>query len=186
MKKQTQFEAANLRQKAEDLVKMNTDVGGSEVARKVSAEANTDKLIHELEVHQIELETQNEELIRVNEQASVATKKYIELYDFAPSGYFTLSKKGEILELNLAGAKILGKDRSLLKKRLFHLQLSEASKPVFLLFLEKVFISQTSQPCEVTLPKDGNPLIYSNYRNNFSGWRVEPYNSSRHYRTQAG
>jgi PAS domain S-box-containing protein len=160
MKKQTRLEAANLRQKAEELVKMNTGFAGSDVARKVSAEANTDKLIHELEVHQIELELQNEELIRVNEQASVASKKYIELYDFAPSGYFTLSKKGEILELNLAGAKMLGKDRSLLKKRLLHLYLSDASKPVFLLFLEKVFISQTSETCEVTLPKDGNPLLY--------------------------
>jgi PAS domain S-box-containing protein len=160
MKKQTKLEAANLSQKAEELVQMNTDVAGSYVARKVSAEANTAKLLHELEVQMVELELQNEELIRVSEQAFVATKKYIELYDFAPNGYFTLSKKGEILELNLAGAKMLSKDRSLLKKRLFHLQLSDASKPVFLLFLKKVFISQTSQTCEVTLPKDGNPLIY--------------------------
>jgi PAS domain S-box-containing protein len=118
------------------------------------------RLLHQLEVHQIELEMQNAELLRLKEQAELEAEQSIELYDSSPSGYFTLSRKGEILALNLAGAKMLGKDRSLLKKRLLHLYLSDASKPVFLLFLEKVFISQTSETCEVTLPKDGNPLLY--------------------------
>jgi PAS domain S-box-containing protein len=118
------------------------------------------RLLHQLEVHQIELEMQNAELLRLKEQAELEAEQSIELYDSSPSGYFTLSRKGEILALNLAGAKILGKDRSLLKKRLLHLQLSDASKPVFLLFLEKVFKSQTSETCEVTLPNDGNPLLY--------------------------
>ena len=51
------------------------------------------KLIHELEVHQIELEMQNEELVIAKEKAEIAEEKYTELYDFAPSGYLSLTKK---------------------------------------------------------------------------------------------
>jgi hypothetical protein len=55
------------------------------------SEVTTLKLIHELEVHQIELEMQNEELLLAKEQAEQAIK----LYDYAPSGYFTLSQDGK-------------------------------------------------------------------------------------------
>ena len=72
------------------------------------------KLIHELGVHQIELEMQNEELVRANEEAEAARKqaidvkeKYIELYDFAPTGYFTLSKEDSILDINFSATRIL-------------------------------------------------------------------------------
>ena len=68
------------------------------------------KLIQELEVHKIELEMQNEELQQAKEAERLTADKYIHLYDFAPLGYYTLSKKGFIIELNLEGAKLLGKD----------------------------------------------------------------------------
>ena len=57
-------------------------------------------LIRGLQSHQIELEKQNEELIVAKEQAEIASVKYGELFDFAPLGYFVLSKEGEIVELN--------------------------------------------------------------------------------------
>jgi PAS domain-containing protein len=69
------------------------------------------KLIHELEVHQIELEM-NEELLLAKEQAEQAIEKYTKLYDYAPSGYFTLSQDGKVTEANLTGAHMLGKMRS--------------------------------------------------------------------------
>lgn len=75
------------------------------------------KLIHELEAHQIDLEMQNQELQLAKErEAELATEKYIELYDFAPSGYFTLTKEGKIIDLNLTGAKMLGNERFYIKK----------------------------------------------------------------------
>jgi len=118
------------------------------------------KLIHELEVHQIELQLQNEELIRVHEEAKIIAEKYTELYDFAPSGYFTLSSQCEIIQLNLTGAKMLGRDLAQLKNRLFPLYVSDVSKSIFRLFLEKVFNTKTSESCEIKMLTQNNLPFY--------------------------
>ena len=73
------------------------------------SESDAYKLIHELKVHQIELELQNEELKTAKTAAQIATDKYAELYDFALFGFLTLSKEGEIIALNDSGAEMLGK-----------------------------------------------------------------------------
>jgi|GEM_PF-1466147 len=105
------------------------------------------KLIHQLEVYQVKLELQNEELNLSNSAAQDA----IYLYDFAPSGFFTLSKKGEILELNLTGSQFFGQERSSLKNCLFGFFVSDSSKAVFNLFLEEIFTDNVKKSCEVTL-----------------------------------
>ena len=92
------------------------------------------KLLHELQVHQIELEMQNEELIQANETAETALKKYTMLYDFAPMGYFTLDPDGTICELNFTGAEMLGDKRFSLVNSNFKLFISEDSRPVFDVF----------------------------------------------------
>ncbi len=140
-----------LRQKAEELLKKKS----SKTASPFS-EVESLRLIHELEVHQIELELQNEELRRAWAEAEAANDKYIRLYDFAPSGYFTLSGKGEIIELNLSGARMLGNDRQHLKSSLFGFFVSEETKPIFSLFLEKAFKSKAKESCEVTMDSAGN------------------------------
>lgn len=91
--------ASLLRHKAEELSKKKP-------AKLISqlSESETLKLIHELELHQIELEMQNEDLIMAKSVYRDLAAKFIELYDFAPIGYFTLSKKGEIIELNKCGS----------------------------------------------------------------------------------
>ncbi len=109
------------------------------------------KLIHELEVHQIELEMQNEELVRAKEQAELAKDKYTELYDFAPSGFLTLSKKTEINTLNFAAARMLGKDRSFLIKKQFALFVSADSRMAFHRFFQKVFTTELKQMTEIVL-----------------------------------
>ena len=118
------------------------------------------RLNHELQVHQIELEMQNEELRLANEQAEFAAKKYTKLYDFAPSGYFILSKEGKIIDLNLSGANMLGKERSGLKNSRFGFFVSNDTKPIFNLFLSKVFNSKAEESCEITLSTDGNLPMY--------------------------
>jgi len=155
MKKQHESEAAILRQKAEELL-------SKQVTKSIAqlSEAEIYKLVHELQVHQIELQLQNSELIQAREQAVIASDKYIELYDFAPSGYFTLSRKGEIVQLNFLGAEMLGKDRSQLMNRQFQLFVSESSKPIFRLFLEKVFSSNVKESCELAFPANGNKTWY--------------------------
>ena len=75
--------------------------------------------LHELRVHQIELELQNDELRRTREALELAHARYVELYDFAPVGYFTVDARGSLTALNLAGAALLGADRAELLSRPF-------------------------------------------------------------------
>ena len=107
-------EFKKLRNRAEkSLRKRSADLGKSPVE-------DARKLIHELRVHQIELEMQNEELRKAQVELAESRDRYFDLYDFAPVGYFTLDEKGLILEVNLAGADLLGSERaSLIEKGIF-------------------------------------------------------------------
>jgi len=108
-------------------------------------------LVHELQVHQIELEMQNEELSRASAQAEAAADKLSKLYDFAPVAYLTLDRKGTIRQVNLSGARMLGLERARLLKRRFTLLVSEADRPVFNAFLAKTFAGKDREGCEVGL-----------------------------------
>jgi len=162
MKRQNvnQEDAAIVRQKAEEQLKIRKDV-----ACNVSTNATeTDilKLIHELEVHQIELEMQNEELLIAKEKAELEEEKYTGLYDFAPSGYLSLTKLGDIAELNFSAATMLGKERPKLIQKRFALFLSKETLAGFNHFLEKVFTSKIKQTCEAIIVTEVNLPIYVN------------------------
>ena len=114
----------------------------------------------EKEARAAELLITHEELNRAHlREAEFAENKYVKLYDFAPAGYFTLSKEGEILQLNVFGAALLGKERSLLLKARFGFFVSEDTKPVFNTFLEKVFYNNVSKFCEVILVRNGKERL---------------------------
>jgi PAS domain-containing protein len=146
-------DAQMLRMKAEEQLK--------EKQKKVDKsviEIDAKKLLHELQVHQIELEMQNEELRQANETAETALKKYTMLYDFAPMGYFTLDSNGSIFELNFTGADMLGDKRFSLVNSNFKLFVSEESHSVFDKFFSKVYAGNAKESCEVMLGYDNNPL----------------------------
>jgi signal transduction histidine kinase len=120
-------------------------------------EAAANRLAHELQVHQIELELQNTELRQARDDAESALERYTELYDFAPVGYVTLDRNGMIQSLNLTGAALLGKDRGELLRRRFGLFVSLATRPLFNQFLDEVFTARRKATCEITLEM-GHPL----------------------------
>ena len=76
---------------------------------------------------------------------------YKDLYDFAPSAYLSLSRDGNILELNFSAAEMLGKERSELINKQFKFFLSEEKKPIFKRFLEQIFTDSKKQNCEITI-----------------------------------
>ena len=148
-------EASILRQKAEGLLQNNPMTKKSQLS-----EAEILKLRHELEVHQIELEMQNHELSHAKHQAELTADKYCELYDFAPCGYFSISHEGEIIEVNLTGAQMLGNDRTSLKNKRFDFYIPADTRPVFHLFLETVFKTKAREFCEVVVEPKGNLPAY--------------------------
>jgi PAS domain S-box-containing protein len=148
-------ESQTLRQKAEALLKMKPSKADSSLSAIESV-----KLIHELRVHQIELELQNKELILARSNFQELAERYTDLYDLAPSGYFTLTVEGEVLNLNLCGAQMLGKERSLLRGSRFDLVVSKNTRPIFYLFLERLFNNKSKETCEVTMSANGNLPTY--------------------------
>jgi len=122
-----------------------------------ATEADTRRLVHELQVHQIELETQNEQLVQARAESGTALRQYTDLYDSAPVGYFTLARDGAIRQVNLPGANLLGVECGGLINRRFGLFVSVESRPIFSAFLEKVFsMCGSKETCEVALQKDGS------------------------------
>ena len=147
--------AAELRRRAEKQLKRQRPEGGGQ-----RTALETARLVHELEVHQIELEMQNEELQRTRARAEALLAQYTDLYDFAPTGYFNLAADGTILAVNLTGARLLGLERAQLLNRRFGVLVSESDRPVFNAFLEKTFAGKDREFCEVALLKaETTPLF---------------------------
>jgi len=125
-----------------------------------SIDSDQIKLLHELQVHQIELEMQNEELQNEIEIAEKTLKKNAILFDLAPMGYFTLDSTGKIYEINQAGAKMLGGNSNNLINTSFMMYVVDRAKTIFETFLKTAFQSGEKVTCKVMLEKDNKPLCY--------------------------
>jgi PAS domain S-box-containing protein len=122
------------------------------------AEIDVRALVHELQVRQIELEMQNEELHRSEAAAQEASARYCDLFDFAPLAYFLWNDRGRILEVNLAGAALLGLDRGLVVGKRFGQFVALEHRAAFADFCHRVLLADAKQSCEVKLLGDG-PVI---------------------------
>jgi PAS domain S-box-containing protein len=156
-KKSLSTTAAELRHQAEELLCAKT-------AHLHSPRTNDEmqRLIHELEVHQIELEMQNAELRQAQEESELSRNKYTELYDFAPVGYFTFDASGVIREVNLTGAQLLGIERLLLANKHFSVFIADADgREIFINHLRTVLQKQGMQRCEIRLIAKDGTMIHS-------------------------
>ncbi len=119
---------------------------------------NGNKLLHELQVHQIELEMQYDELRQAYETAETALKKYIMVYELSLVGYLTLDSDGTICDLNFTAAELLGDRRFSLTDSNFKLFVSEESRTVFNDFFSKVYTNNSKESCVVLLGYNNKPL----------------------------
>ena len=128
----------------------NLEVLSPEAARRA---------LHELRVHQIELEMQNEELRRTQEELEASRARYFDLYDLAPVGYFTLSEQGLILEANLTAAKLLGVARGALAKQPLSRFVLREDQDIYYLHRRALLETGAPQSSELrVLKKDAAPI----------------------------
>jgi PAS domain S-box-containing protein len=114
---------------------------------------NTEALIHELQVHQIELEMQNEELLSAQAALTESREDYFDLYDLAPVGYLTLTDKGLIHKVNLTAASMLGCTRSALIKKPLTRFIHKSDQDRFYLCQKALLEAPNLQSCELRMRK---------------------------------
>jgi PAS domain S-box-containing protein len=152
--------ASELRRQAEE--RLNTRAPKALPPR---TEDETRRLLHELQVHQIELEMQNEELRQAREEVEFSRNKYLELYDFAPVGYFAFDNSGVIREANLTGAQLLGVERRSLLGKPFSLFIADADgRTLFPSHLKSVLRGEGLQGCEIRLTGENGTVIHGQLR----------------------
>ena len=152
------IDAAKLRRLAEEIVRKN--VAHSPENQETIPPEETRQMIHELRVHQIELEVQNEELRRAQAELAAARARYFDLYDLAPVGYCIISENGLIQEANLTIATLLGVDRSALVKRLFSRFIQKEDQDIYYRHSKPLFDTGAPQVCELRLLKKDGTLFW--------------------------
>ena len=143
-------QAASLRQRAEEALQMQL------IDMETISQNETQRVLHELRVHQIELEVQNEELRRAQAELEVSMARYFDLYDLAPVGYFTLSENGLILEANLTVANLMSVDRSKLVNNPLSRYILSEDADIYYQHQKKLIETGEPQVCELRMiRKDG-------------------------------
>jgi len=168
--------AAELRAQAEERLRIKSP--DLETTGDLSP-GKTENLIHELQVHQIELEMQNEELRRAHEELEIGRDRYLELYDFAPVGYVTVSTDGIIISANLTFATMLGIDRQILQGKPLSRFVTKEDADGLYLHYRQAGETQQGQICELqmvqkderhfharleTMPVTGDDGVHTGYR----------------------
>jgi PAS domain S-box-containing protein len=123
--------------------------------------ADDQKLLHELQVHKVELELQNEELLGTKAELELSIKRYDDFYDFAPIPYFSFNRQGTILEVNLTATSKLNVARSYLLGKKFKKFLTAESSRIFEATILKVFETKEKASCQVTIHSDGLAPLYA-------------------------
>lgn len=164
MSRDNNMSAEELRRRAEKRLKISKQNGTS-----LATPSELQRLVHELEVHQIELEMQNEELQQTRLELETSLDRYTDLYDFAPVGYITLDRSGLIQHINLTGSRMLGVERTRLVNQPFGRFVIADSRPAYTAFLAEVFISQPQVTFDFGLKKEGHGTFFVRVKASVSG-----------------
>jgi PAS domain S-box-containing protein len=120
---------------------------------------DVEALVHELRVHQIELELQNEDLREAQLELAESRDRFSDLYEFAPIGYLTLDTKGHVIEANLAAAAMLGVERKDLLGAPITRFVANGFQDEWYFHLRAVFAAESKQACELAMQTaKGDPL----------------------------
>jgi two-component system cell cycle sensor histidine kinase/response regulator CckA len=119
------------------------------------------RVLHELRVHQIELEMQNEELRRAQEELEASRAKYFDLFDLAPAGYFTVGEKGLILEANLTAANLLGVERQRFAGQLLTRFITAGDEDIYYLGRKRLIETGAPQACELRMRRQDGSRVWA-------------------------
>jgi len=149
------LQPAELRRRAEAMAREKAARSPEDLKEQPPEEIR--RTLHELRVHQIEVEIQNNELCRVQQELEASRAKYFDLYDLAPMGYFTVSKEGSILEANLRGADLLGVERKRLVKQQLTRYIVPEDQDIYYLHRKHQLETGERQVCELRMRRmDGS------------------------------
>lgn len=142
---------SKLRRRAEEIVKEQGDLLLKDQSALSHQEAL--RLVHELRVHQVELQMQNDELSRAQVELNAARERYFDLYNLAPVGYFIVSHEGRILETNLAGTNLLGTPRAALVQQPITRFILKEDQDVYYFHRRQLLATGQAHTCEVRMVK---------------------------------
>ncbi len=117
----------------------------------------TVRIVHQLAVHQIELDLQQQELRQARERLAESLARYIDLYDFAPAGYLTLDSGGVVVQANLTGSELLGVERARVIGLRFADKVAVADRGMIERFIERALRARGEHTCEVQLVRYAQP-----------------------------
>jgi len=162
MKKNNKNKNTELKKKVENLPGTKSEEKIiTEFVSSYEGVGDSDKLLYDLQVQKIELELQNEKLLKTKVELEEAITKYDDFYDFAPFSYFTFDRSGTILESNLTGTSMLKLERSKLLGRKISEFISSDSSEIFNRTLKKVFDENVNSACQLHFQPDAENSIWA-------------------------
>jgi two-component system CheB/CheR fusion protein len=151
-----------LRCKAEDIARKKESSQQDSLVNSHIEDASW--MIHELHVHQIELEMQNEELHRTHEDLEKEHEQYLDLYDFAPVGYCTISEQGQVMATNLTATTMLGMTRNNLIGQHINRFIRDEEQHTFSRNIRQLFATGEAQGCELGMKKSDGTHFWASLK----------------------
>ena len=152
-KRKTPDDRSDLRRRAEEVLKQYGELD------KIPP-PDLNRIVHELQMHKIELEMQNDELRSVQHDLQTSREKYFDLYNLAPVGYFSLNEKGIISEANLTAATLLGEERSNLVSQPLSSFIYREDQDLYYLCHKKLVETNAKQACEMRMVRKGGTTFW--------------------------